>query len=47
MSTDPALPLPRRILHFLGLQRSTIAVLKYFRYGDLGDPGDADEAQRP
>lgn len=21
----------------------TIAVLKYFRYGDLGDPGDADE----
>ena len=27
MSTDPALPLPRRILHFLGLQRSTLAVL--------------------
>jgi MFS family permease len=27
MSTDPALQLPRRILHFLGLQRSTIAVL--------------------
>ena len=27
MSTDPAIPLPRRILHFLGLQRSTIAVL--------------------
>lgn len=20
----------------------TVAVLKYFRYGDLGDPGDAD-----
>jgi MFS family permease len=27
MSTDPALPLPRRILRFLGLQRSTLAVL--------------------
>jgi MFS family permease len=27
MSTDPAIPLLRRILHFLGLQRSTIAVL--------------------
>ena len=26
----------------------TIAVLKYFRHGDLGDPGDADtEAPRP
>ena len=21
----------------------TIAVLKFFRYGDLGDPGEADE----
>ena len=27
MSTHPAIRLPRRILHFLGLQRSTIAVL--------------------
>lgn len=25
----------------------TIAVLKYFRYGDLGDPGETDEALRP
>lgn len=24
----------------------TVAVLKYFRYGDLGDPGAEDEAQR-
>jgi multicomponent Na+:H+ antiporter subunit F len=24
----------------------TIAVLKFFRYGDLGDPGDTEEAPR-
>jgi multicomponent Na+:H+ antiporter subunit F len=26
---------------------STFAVLKYFRYGDLGDPGDAPQAAEP
>jgi multicomponent Na+:H+ antiporter subunit F len=26
---------------------STFAVLKYFRYGDLGDPGDAPPAAEP
>lgn len=25
----------------------TVAVLKYFRYGDLGDPGDTPEATAP
>ena len=30
------------LLNVLG----TIAVLKYFRHGDLGDPGDADAAER-
>jgi multicomponent Na+:H+ antiporter subunit F len=30
------------ILNLVG----TIAVLKFFRYGDLGDPGDEEEAPR-
>ncbi len=30
------------LLNVLG----TIAVLKYFRHGDLGDPGDADAVER-
>ncbi len=25
----------------------TVAVLKYFRYGDLGDPGDEDVPEHP
>jgi multicomponent Na+:H+ antiporter subunit F len=25
----------------------TIAVLKFFRYGDLGDPGEEDEKETP
>jgi len=25
----------------------TVAVLKYFRYGDLGDPGDDDAREHP
>ena len=25
----------------------TIAVLKFFRYGDLGDPGDGDAPRQP
>lgn len=31
------------LLNILG----TIAVLKYFRHGDLGDPGDTDKATEP
>lgn len=31
------------LLNVLG----TIAVLKYFRHGDLGDPGDAEERSIP
>lgn len=31
------------LLNILG----TIAVLKYFRHGDLGDPGDAEENSLP
>ncbi len=31
------------LLNILG----TIAVLKYFREGNLGDPGDAEEGTRP
>ena len=31
------------LLNVLG----TIAVLKYFRHGDLGDPGDAEENSLP
>ena len=30
------------LLNVLG----TVAVLKYFRHGDLGDPGDADDIER-
>jgi len=30
------------LLNVLG----TVAVLKYFRHGDLGDPGDADGIER-
>jgi len=30
------------LLNVLG----TVAVLKYFRHGDLGDPGDADDVER-
>jgi multicomponent Na+:H+ antiporter subunit F len=31
------------LLNILG----TIAVLKYFRHGNLGDPGDAEENSAP
>ncbi|MBK9606308.1 MAG: pH regulation protein F [Betaproteobacteria bacterium] len=31
------------LLNVLG----TIAVLKYFRHGDLGEPGDAEESPKP
>lgn len=31
------------LLNVLG----TIAVLKYFRHGDLGEPGDAEEGTKP
>jgi len=31
------------LLNILG----TIAVLKYFRHGDLGDPGEAEESSPP
>ena len=31
------------LLNVLG----TIAVLKYFRHGDLGEPGDAEESPNP
>ncbi|MBK7471234.1 MAG: pH regulation protein F [Betaproteobacteria bacterium] len=31
------------LLNVLG----TIAVLKYFRHGNLGEPGDADESPKP
>ncbi len=37
MSTDPDLPLPRRILHFLGLPRSTLAVLGMVMLVGMGE----------